>query len=81
MIDPSADFGFVDPIQLPDLVFDVFSTHNSLSCNYCIYIPWRRNPPILFSMRYGYFYVEQGKIVVFGFYGLVKAVCERDSIC
>ena len=32
-------------------------------------------------MRYGYFYVEQGKIVVFGFYGLIKAVCERDSIC
>jgi hypothetical protein len=81
VIDPSADFGFVDPIQLPDLVFDVFGTHNVLSCNYCIYIPWTRSSPILFSMRYGYFYVEQGKIVVLGFSSLIKAVCERHTIC
>jgi hypothetical protein len=72
---------FVGPAQLPDLVLNLFGIHGSLSCNYRIYIPWRRNPPILFSMRYGYFYVEQGKIVVFGFYGLIKAVCEKDSIC
>jgi hypothetical protein len=28
-IDPSADFDFVDPIQLPDLVLDLFSIHKA----------------------------------------------------
>jgi hypothetical protein len=27
-IDPSVDFGFVDPIQVPDLLFDLFGIHN-----------------------------------------------------
>ena len=27
-IDPSVDFDFVDPDQLPDLVFDLFGIHN-----------------------------------------------------
>jgi hypothetical protein len=60
-IDPFVDFGFFGPAQLPDLVFNLLGIHGSLSCNYFIYIPWRRNSPILFSMRYGYFYVEQGE--------------------
>ena len=81
LIDPFVDFVFVGPAQLPDLVFDLFGIHDSLSCDYRIYIPWRRNPPILFSMRYGYFYVEQGKIVVLGFSSLIKEVCERHTIC
>jgi hypothetical protein len=29
-IDPSEDFDFVDPIQLPDLVFDLFGIHDVL---------------------------------------------------
>jgi hypothetical protein len=62
LIDPFVDCGFVDPAQLPDLVFDLFGIHDSLSFDYCIYIPWRRNPPILFSTRNGYFYVDLGKI-------------------
>jgi hypothetical protein len=35
-IDPSVDFDFVDSAQTPDLVFDLFGTHNGYpnDCNY-----------------------------------------------
>ena len=80
-IDPFVDFVFVGPAQLPDLVFDLLGIHDSLSCNYRIYTTYRRNSPILFSIRYGCFCVGQVKIVVFGFSSLIKAVCERHTIC
>jgi hypothetical protein len=47
VIDPFVDFDFVDPIQVSDLVFDLFSIHKNLTGISCSYSTYRRSSPIL----------------------------------
>ena len=53
-VDPSVDFDFVDPVQFPDLVFNLFGIH----CYYQSYFPYRNHKPYIAGFRLSYTFLD-----------------------
>jgi hypothetical protein len=81
-IDPPVDLDFVVPVQLPNLVFDLGGIHNGFF-TFQAYEHRSAQPlaPILLSMGYSCFFVEQEKVAGISLADFVSGTIRHWARC